>query len=423
MSQKSEAESHNRQPNSAKRRRLREREDQYLERLAIQQRMDRIKHKILVMSGKGGVGKTTVAVNLAIALAKSGKNVGLMDVDIHGPDVPKMIGVPKNKVFGKDGIIIPPVILPNLKVMSIALFMEEDSEAVIWRGPLKIKLITQFLKDVEWGFMDYLIIDAPPGTGDEPLSVCQLIEDLDGALIVTTPQYMSLLDVKKSITFSKKLNIDILGIIENLSGFVCPYCGGKIAIFKSGGGEELASETGVNFLGRIPIDENVVQESDKGNSVLIKNPEGEVAKAFKDILYNLKKVIEAKSIKEKKMRIAISTDNDYVSAHFGRCPSYTLVDIEDGEVIKRQLIENPEHSPGFLPGFLSNHGVDCVITGGMGMRAQSLFAQKNIQTIIGVTEKIDDAIEQFLKGTLKVGESLCDRGESQGHNHGDCGHR
>ncbi len=294
MTQKSEAERYGKQPDSSKRRKLREREDQYLERLAIQKRMGRIKHKILVMSGKGGVGKTTVAVNLAIALAKSGKKVGLMDVDIHGPNVPKMVGIERDKVHGKDGAIVPPVILPNLKVMSIALFMEEESEAVIWRGPLKMKLITQFLKDVEWGFMDYLIIDAPPGTGDEPLSVCQLIEDLDGALIVTTPQDMSLLDVKKSITFSKKLNIDILGIIENMSGFVCPYCGGKIDIFKSGGGEKLAFEANVNFLGRIPIDESVVQESDRGDSVLIKHADGQVAMAFKKILNNLNKAIDAK---------------------------------------------------------------------------------------------------------------------------------
>lgn len=293
MSQNSECKGCNKQ-HSSKDKKPWEGEEQYLDRLTIAKRMSRIKNKILVMSGKGGVGKTTVAVNLSIALAMSGKSVGLMDVDIHGPNVPKMIGVPKSKVYMEEKSLLPLTIFPKLKVMSIAFFLEKESDAVIWRGPLKIGLIKQFLKDVEWGDLDYLIIDAPPGTGDEPLSVCQMIDDLDGALIVTTPQDMSLLDVKKSITFSRQVKMNVLGIVENMSGFVCPHCGGKVDIFKSGGGERLAAEMGVNFLGKIPIDEEVVQLSDRGDSVLIKSPKGDVAKAFKEILNNLEKSLNKK---------------------------------------------------------------------------------------------------------------------------------
>lgn len=294
MSQKSEQESFNKRKYSEKSRKPWESEEQYLDRLAIAERMSHIKKKILVMSGKGGVGKTTVAVNLALSLAMSGKSVGLMDVDIHGPNIPKMIGVQKRRAHMEGEKIVPLTVLPNLKVMSIAIFLEDDSDAVIWRGPLKMGLIKQFLKDVDWGEMDYLIIDAPPGTGDEPLSVCQLIDELDGALIVTTPQDLSLLDVSKSITFCNQLSVSVLGIVENMSGFICPYCNKKIDIFKSGGGEKLAAEIGVNFLGKIPIDEKIVQLSDRGDSILIKNPKSKVAEAFREIINNLEKQLDKK---------------------------------------------------------------------------------------------------------------------------------
>jgi len=266
-----------------------ERNEQFLERQAIGKRMDRIGKKVLVMSGKGGVGKTTVAVNLAWALAQAGKNVGIMDVDIHGPNVPKMLGAEENQLTTTGNSIVPVSLTPNLKLMSIAFLLRQDSDAVIWRGPLKMGLIKQFLKDVEWGDLDYLITDAPPGTGDEPLSVVQLINDLDGALIVTTPQDMSLLDVRKSINFCKQVKIDIVGIVENMSGFICPHCGERVDIFKSGGGEKLASELGITFLGSIPIDAGVVEHSDKGETVLKTNPDGEVAKAFGNIISSFEK--------------------------------------------------------------------------------------------------------------------------------------
>ncbi len=285
---------------SAKAKKPGEPAEQFLERQAIQKRMCRIKYKVIVMSGKGGVGKTTVAINLAVSLAGQGKIVGIMDVDIHGPNVPKMIGANVHKIAATENSLIPVDVGPNLKVMSIALLLKNEDEAVIWRGPLKMGLIKQFLKDVEWGDLDYLIIDAPPGTGDEPLSVVQLIEDLDGAVIVTTPQDIALLDVRKSVTFCKHVKIDVLGIVENMSGFVCPHCGKRSDIFKAGGGMKLANDERVMFLGTIPIDGDIVQHSDAGGTLVKAKPKGTVAKAFAAITENLVNVLSTKEKKEKK---------------------------------------------------------------------------------------------------------------------------
>lgn len=260
-------------------------------RNAVQERLSRIRHKILVMSGKGGVGKSTVAVNLAAALASSGQRVGLMDVDLHGPDTPLMLGIEGRRVSGQDGALQPVAYSPNLKVMSIGFLLPSSSDAVIWRGPLKIGLITQFISDVEWGELDFLIIDAPPGTGDEPLTVAQLIPDADGAIVVTTPQEVALTDIRKSITFCRKLNMRVLGLIENMSGFICPHCGQKTDLFKRGGGERVAAEMNVPFLGRIPIDGTVVEMGDRGEPIVTSQPDGPVAKAFEEVIARLNDLI------------------------------------------------------------------------------------------------------------------------------------
>jgi ATP-binding protein involved in chromosome partitioning len=228
------------------------------------ERMKKIKNKLLVLSGKGGVGKSTVAVNLAWTLSQKGMKVGLLDVDIHGPNVPKMLGIEDAHLSGSGETIEPVSLGNNLKVISIAFLLSASDAPVIWRGPLKMTAIRQFLSDVNWGELDYLIVDAPPGTGDEPLSVCQLIKDITGAIIVTTPQEISLLDVKKSINFIKQLNVPLTGIIENMSGFVCPHCGKTTDIFKAGGGKRMADELNVPFLGSIPLEADIVKASDEG---------------------------------------------------------------------------------------------------------------------------------------------------------------
>lgn len=260
------------------------------EKEVLRGKMARIAHKIIVLSGKGGVGKSTVAVNLAFSLAEKKQRTGLLDIDIHGPSVPKLLGIEGNKLEGTDeGMIMPVAYGGFLKVISIGFMLKQSDDAVIWRGPLKYGVIKQFLKDVAWGDLDYLVIDSPPGTGDEPLSVCQLIENPDGAVIVTTPQDVSLIDVRKSISFCRQLGITVLGVIENMSGFICPHCGKETAIFKRGGGEAMARDMGVPFLGRIPLDPGITEGGDSGKP-FSGGPHGEGSSAGSEFVNIVKKI-------------------------------------------------------------------------------------------------------------------------------------
>jgi ATP-binding protein involved in chromosome partitioning len=255
----------------------------------IEATLSRIKRRLLVFSGKGGVGKSIVATNLGLALAEKGKRVGLLDVDIHGPNLAKMLGVEGQRMSAASEKKISPVpITDNLGLVSMAFLLETPDLPVIWRGPLKMKVIQQFLGDVEWGDLDWLIVDSPPGTGDEPLSVAQLIP-ATGAIVVTTPQEVSILDSRKAINFARKLNLEVVGIIENMSGLICPHCGKKIDLFREGGGEKVAREMGVPFLGRIPIDPRIVTASDEGKPFVLDNPESEATKAFMKIVNRIEK--------------------------------------------------------------------------------------------------------------------------------------
>lgn len=258
--------------------------DQMLERIDMEEQLQRIKHTVLVLSGKGGVGKSTVAANLAISLALAGKHVGLLDVDIHGPSIPKLLKLDDSTLQSDGEKILPVPVGDNLKVMSIGFMLQNSDDAVIWRGPMKFGVIKQFIKDVRWGELDYLIVDSPPGTGDEPLSVVQLIEKADGAVLVTTPQDISTSDVRRSVSFCHKLNLKVLGVIENMSGFICPHCGERTDIFKSGGGEKMAEEMGVPFLGKIPLDPKVVEASDSGLPYVYHYAKTEAAKAFEEVI-------------------------------------------------------------------------------------------------------------------------------------------
>jgi len=272
---------------SAKSKKPEETEDNYQERQKIMNRMCQITNKIIVLSGKGGVGKSTVSVNLAFSLASQGKKVGLMDIDVHGPSIPKMLNLERNSAHIDKNTIDPVQFNSHLKVISIGFFLRDTDDAVIWRGPLKISLIKQFLGDVNWGELDYLIIDSPPGTGDEPLTIGQLIDDLNGAIVVTTPQDLALIDVRKSITFCKKLGIKVIGVIENMSGLTCPYCGKKINVFKCNGGEEMAGDMGVPFLGSIPIDNNIVNSGDEGVPFIFRNIKSDAGTAIEEIVASI----------------------------------------------------------------------------------------------------------------------------------------
>jgi ATP-binding protein involved in chromosome partitioning len=262
-SKRTDCESCSKSTCDAKNKRPDETPQDYAQRQMLNKRMCSIKNKILVLSGKGGVGKSTVAVNLATALMLEGMSVGLLDCDIHGPSIPKMLKLEGAQVKST-GDAIAPVELGGLKVMSIGFFLDNAEDAVIWRGPMKYSAIKQFLGEVEWGELDYLIIDLPPGTGDEPLSLIQLIGDATGAVVVTTPQDVSTADVRRSISFCRQLKLPVLGVIENMSGFVCPHCGKSTDIFKTGGGKRMAEQMGVPFLGKIPIDAGIGESGDDG---------------------------------------------------------------------------------------------------------------------------------------------------------------
>jgi ATP-binding protein involved in chromosome partitioning len=263
-------------------------------------RMNKIQHKIAVISGKGGVGKSTITVNLAIAFAIHGyaNRIGILDADITGPCVPKIIGLHGKKLqFGPPGIF--PAIGPlGIKVVSMAFLLPSDEAPVIWRGPLKGRAISQFLSDIVWGELEFLFIDLPPGTGDEPLSVMQLIRELDGVVIVTLPSEVSQIVVKKAVTFAKQLNIPIIGIVENMSGFVCPKCGEETDVFNIGGGKKIAKDLSVPFLGNIPIDPEVCRDSDKGIPFIIKHKHSPATKEFMEIVKNIEDFLKNPKEKE-----------------------------------------------------------------------------------------------------------------------------
>ncbi len=256
--------------------------------------LSKIKHVIIVMSGKGGVGKSTVSSNLAMTLSMAGYQTGIMDIDITGPNIPKMFHVEDEKLTVENGMLMPINVPPSLKLMSMAFLLPDKDSAVMWRGPVKMSAVKQFIEDVNWGDLDYLVIDMPPGTGDEAMSIVQLIPKADGVVIVTTPQEVALLDSRKSITFAAQTKIPVIGLIENMSGFVCPHCGKVTEIFKSGGGEATAKDMNVQYLGRIPIEPEVVQSGDSGMPIVISNPESESAKAFKGIVDKIVTTVEQK---------------------------------------------------------------------------------------------------------------------------------
>jgi Mrp family chromosome partitioning ATPase len=262
----------------------------------LKERMLKIKHKLIVISGKGGVGKTTVAVNLAYGLAVKGNKVGILDVDIHGPNIAKMLGIEGKRLVSSELGIEPFQVLPNLKVISLALLLEDKDQPIIWRGPLKMITIKQFLTDVNWGELDYLVVDSPPGTGDEPLSVCQLIPDAKGAIVVTTPQEVAILDSRKSVFFAKKVNVPVIGIIENMSGLICPHCKKEIDLFGMGGGENAAHNLEVPFLGRIPFEPEIVKLGDSGQPFIYFKKETQTAKIMDEITDKINAYIKDKGL-------------------------------------------------------------------------------------------------------------------------------
>lgn len=277
---------------SAKERRQEEAEKEIFERHELEQRLSLIRNKLLVLSGKGGVGKSTVAVNLAVSLARKGKKVGLLDIDVHGPSIPGMLGLDDRQIMGSEDGMVPVRVSDNLAVISVGFLLKDRTDPVIWRGPMKYGAVRQFLKDVVWGELDYLIVDSPPGTGDEPLSVAQLIGSGSGAVIVTTPQDVAIADVRRCVSFCNRLSLPVIGVVENMSGYVCPKCGESVDIFGAGGGEGLSEEMSIPFLGKIPIDPSIVASGDAGTPLGAGDAQSRAATALSGIVQLILEAVE-----------------------------------------------------------------------------------------------------------------------------------
>jgi len=283
-----------------------DRRRQFLEQeKKLRTRMSKIRHKVGVISGKGGVGKSTVTVNLAVAFAMHGhaNSVGILDADIHGPSVPKIIGLSGQKLQAGPAGVFPALGPLAIKVVSMDFLLPDENAPVIWRGPLKMTAIRQFLSDIVWGDLDILFIDLPPGTGDEPLSVAQLLPEIDGVIIVTIPSELSQIVVKRAVTFARKLGMPIIGVVENMSRFICPNCGAKVDIFQSGGGKKIAEELNIPFLGNIPIDQKICEDSDKGLPFIIEHGDSPSSKAFMEIVKKVETFLKSReSVSDKEIK-------------------------------------------------------------------------------------------------------------------------
>jgi ATP-binding protein involved in chromosome partitioning len=255
----------------------------------VKENMRDVRHKIVILSGKGGVGKTTVATNMAMSFAMRGFKSGILDVDIYGPNVPKLLGLEGQRPHAEHQKLLPVEGPLGLKVMSMGFLLQNSDDAVAWRGPLVGKAIQQFLSEVKWGDLDVIVVDLPPGTGDEILSILQSIPEIDGVVIVSTPQEVAVLDARRAIRLVERMGVPILGIIENMNRFVCPNCGASYNIFGEGVTQKAAEEYGVQHLGALPLDPRIISFSDKGTPFVAEDPDSEAARAFGEIVEKLSK--------------------------------------------------------------------------------------------------------------------------------------
>jgi ATP-binding protein involved in chromosome partitioning len=384
-----------------------------------------IRHKLLVMSGKGGVGKSSVATYLALGLAKRGYQVGLLDTDFHGPDIFRMLGLRDRFQMDEDQRLVPQKYSDNLITVSIEGFLPHRDDAIIWRGPMKHGVIKQFVAEVEWGKLDFLIIDSPPGTGDEPLSVAQTVTGAQ-AIIVTTPQEISLADVRKAINFCRKVAMPILGLVENMSGLVCPHCHGKIPLFRQGGGKKTAELMEVPLLASLPFDLRVVESGDLGEPLLEAPDDSPFIQALWHLLDEVENRLSQPEDKPKhiseefrssevampasdNLKVAVPLAEGVLCNHFGHCEQFAVIQVQEGLMGEKEFHTPPPHEPGVLPRWLGDLGVNLIIAGGMGQRAQGLFAEQGITVITGAPNLEPEVlVHHYLSGNLFTGPNVCD---------------
>ncbi|MBP2655964.1 MAG: minD 1 [Firmicutes bacterium] len=380
----------------------------------INQFLKQVNHKIVVMSGKGGVGKSTVAANLAVFLSKKGYKVGLLDVDVHGPSISGLFGLNGLKLNIIGDQIQPYLFTENLKIVSIQGLLDDPDSPLIWRGPVKIGIIRQFLSDVDWGALDFLIIDSPPGTGDEPLTVAQTVSHCQ-AVIVTTPQEIALADVRKSIQFCQEVHMPVLGLVENMSGFICPTCGNRHEIFKSGGGEKMAADYNISFLGSLPIDPSVVIAGDVGQSIDSLSS----SHTKEEMQHIVEQLIRQLPNKQKEvdvmMKIALPSRQNHIDDHFGHCEYYTIFTVDNNkkEIVAQETIESPVGCgcKSNIAQTLSKMGVTVMLAGNMGDGAAGVLKSAGIKVVRGCSGDVKTVALNWLAGLLIDSGDSCNAHE------------
>jgi len=373
--------------------------------------LSNIKKVIGIISGKGGVGKSLVTSMLAVTMQRRGHNVAILDADVTGPSIPKAFGI-KQKATGNESSILPVKSKTGIAIMSTNLILENDTDPVIWRGPIIAGAVKQFWTDVIWSDIDYMFIDMPPGTGDVPLTVFQSIK-VDGVIIVTSPQELVSMIVSKAVKMTRMMDIPIVGLVENMAYFKCPECDKDYQIFGDSNIEKIADKFDIKVLARMPIDPRLAVACDKG---MIELYDG-------NWLDNTAEILEdngGNNLEDNggnKMKIAVASDNEMVTEHFGHCANFNIFDTENNQIVKSESIADPGHRPGFLPNFLNDMGVKVIISGGMGGGAIDIFNEKGIEVIVGAKGPAKAAVEQYLQGMLQSTGSVCHE-----HQHHDgCG--
>lgn len=371
--------------------------------------LSKIKKVIGVVSGKGGVGKSMVTSLLAVTMKRKGFNTAILDADITGPSIPKAFGI-NEKARSTELGLFPIPSKTGIEIMSINLLLENDTDPVVWRGPIIANTVKQFWTDVIWGEVDYMFVDMPPGTGDVPLTVFQSLP-VDGIIIVTSPQELVSMIVAKAVNMAKMMKIPVLGLVENMSYFECPDCHKKHNLFGDSHIEEVAKQHGIDTVAKMPIDTSLAGACDKGLIELFDNT------WLDKIAETLESDEEVSAKGEDKMKIAVASDNGMVSGHFGHCESFVIYDTVDGKIVTSEAVPNPGHKPGFLPVFLNDKGVNVIISGGMGGGAVDIFNEKNIEVITGASGKSEDLVKSYLQGELKTTGSIC----HEHQHHDECG--
>lgn len=378
--------------------------------------LSKINKVIGVMSGKGGVGKSLVTSMLAVMMNRRGYRTAILDADVTGPSIPKAFGI-KEKASGSEQGLLPIESATGIKIMSINLLLDNDTDPVVWRGPLLAGAVKQFWSDVVWGEVDFMFIDMPPGTGDVPLTVFQSLA-VDGIIIVTSPQELVSMIVSKAVRMAEMMGIPVLGLVENMAYVKCPDCGKEHNVFGESHIEKIARDYNLEVLARIPIDPGIAVACDNGKIEYYDGewPEGIAARLETEA--GTKRTVKIEEEGKDMIKIAVASEGEEVARHFGHCETFEIFEAENGQIVGSQSIPNPGHKPGFLPNFLNDQGVNVVISGGMGAGAVEIFNEKNIEVITGAQGQARVAAELYLKGMLKSTGAVC----HDHKHHGECSH-